>query len=150
MKPIKILICGLSGSGKTTLAKQLSYHFLVPHHNADTYREYYNDYDMSKQGRYRQAQRMSYEWGILDFICPTAFLRQFVEADYTIWMDTIDNSKYPDTDLIFEPVVEENVIRIDKWISQEKLAEHLVNFNPGIKGMLSFLNDCMPSLGKMQ
>ena len=51
---------------------------------------------------------------------------------------------------VVEPVVEENVIRIDKWISQEKLAEHLVNINHGIKGMLSFLNDCMPSLGKMQ
>ncbi len=140
----------MSGSGKTTLARQLAGHFLVPHHNGDTYREYYNDYDMSKQGRYRQAQRMYYEWGILDFICPTAFLRNFVEADYTIWMDTIDNSKYPDTDLLFEPVVETKVIRIDKWITQDQLHKCLADFNPGIKGILSFLNDCLPSLGKLQ
>ena len=32
---MKILIFGLPGSGKTSLSKELSYHFHIPHFNAD-------------------------------------------------------------------------------------------------------------------
>ena len=42
---MKILIFGLPGSGKTTLASTLAYHFKVPHYNADTVREYHDDWD---------------------------------------------------------------------------------------------------------
>ena len=55
---MRVLIFGLSGSGKTTLAKELAYHFLMPHYNADTIRELYNDWDFSLEGRQRQSQRM--------------------------------------------------------------------------------------------
>ena len=56
---MRVLIFGLSGSGKTTLAKELAYHFLMPHYNADTIRELYNDWDFSEPARYRSAHRMS-------------------------------------------------------------------------------------------
>ena len=51
---------GLPGSGKTTLAKELAYHFEVPHYNADTLREKSDDWDFSEEGRLRQAYRMSF------------------------------------------------------------------------------------------
>ena len=63
---MKILIFGLPGSGKTTFAKELAYHFTVPHYNADTFREYYDDWDFSEAGRVRQFHRMnSKDWGII-------------------------------------------------------------------------------------
>ena len=77
---MKILICGLPGSGKSTLAKELAYHFLLPHHNADTIRELYDDWDFSEAGRWRQALRMKDYYGILDFVCPTAYTRELVQA----------------------------------------------------------------------
>lgn len=144
---MKILVLGLAGSGKTTLSRELASHFLIPHHNADTYRELNDDWDFSEMGRARQARRMSMQWGILDFICPTESLRGITNPDYTIWMDTLDNSAYPDTDAIFEPVVNYD-IRISKWIELNQLHKCLEDFNPGIKGIQSFLKECMPKLVK--
>ena len=59
---MKILIMGLPGQVKHT-RKELAYHFLVPHHNADTLRGMHNDWDFSPEGRMRQAVRMSCEHG---------------------------------------------------------------------------------------
>lgn len=144
---MKILVLGLSGSGKTTLSRELASHFLIPHHNADTYRELNEDWDFSEMGRARQARRMSFQWGILDFICPTEALRGITKPDYIIWMDTLDNSAYPDTDQIFEPVIDYD-IRINKWIPQHQLHKCLADFNPGIAGIQNFLKECMPKLAK--
>ncbi len=85
---MKILIFGLPGSGKTTLARELAYHFLLPHFNADTVREHYDDWDFSESGRMRQAWRMSQQWGILDFVCPLQDFREMLQPDYSIFMDT--------------------------------------------------------------
>jgi len=144
---MKILILGLPNSGKTTLARELSYHFLLPHHNADTYREYNADWDFSEMGRARQARRMSMQWGILDFVCPTESLRRMTNPTYMIWMDTIENSGYTDTDALFEPVIDYD-IRISKWIELNQLRKCLEDFNPGIVGIQSFLKECMPKLAK--
>ena len=39
---------------------------------------------------------------IADFICPTEQTRKEFNADYTIWVDTIKEGKYEDTNKIFE------------------------------------------------
>ena len=39
---------------------------------------------------------------IADFVAPTEEIRRIFDADITIWMNTIKESKYPDTNQIFE------------------------------------------------
>jgi adenylylsulfate kinase len=108
---MKILIMGLPGSGKTTLAKPFAELIGGVWINADQVRERYNDWDFSPAGRIRQAQRMRYladgielagKIAVADFICPTEELRNLFNADYTIWMDTIEKGQYADTNAIFE------------------------------------------------
>ena len=137
---MKILIMGLPGSGKTTLATELAYHFVLPHHNADTVREYYDDWDFSQTGRLRQAQRMKKCWGIVDFICPTWETRQIVEADYIIWMDTIEESRFEDTNKLFT-APEKYDVRIESFEQSNIIIDRLKNgnFKPGIKDCQRFL-----------
>jgi len=108
---MKILVMGLPGSGKTTLAKPFAELIGGVWINADTVREQYNDWDFSPEGRIRQAQRMRHladgielagKIVVADFVCPTEELRQQFGADYTIWMDTIEEGRYADTNAIFE------------------------------------------------
>ena len=136
---MKVLIMGLSGSGKTTLAKDLAYHFELPHYNADTMREAYDDWDFSIEGRLRQANRMaSRKYGILDFICPLEKTRNIVNPDLVIYMDTIQQSLYEDTNKIFEKP--ETGLRITQWIPQSQLHNSLEGFNPGIRGIQNYLD----------
>ena len=51
---------------------------------------------------------------ICDFICPTKEARKIFDADYSIWMDTIKESNYKDTDKIFEAPEKIN-LKISKW-----------------------------------
>lgn len=105
---IKILICGLPDSGKTTLAKKLQEQLGYAWFNADVVREQFDDWDFSPDGRKRQAKRMFDlcdgidKSCIADFIAPTEEIRQNFNADITIWMNTIKESKYQDTNVIFE------------------------------------------------
>ena len=104
---MKILVMGLPGSGKTTFAREIAYHFNLPQYNADTIREYYDDWDFSFVGRLKQASRMSsYQFGVLDFVCPSRDFRKLVNADYTIWLDTIQKSVHRDTNIVFEKQLE--------------------------------------------
>jgi len=144
---MKILIMGLPGSGKTTLARELAYHFLIPHHNADTVREYTDNWDFSPIGRHNQARYMSEQWGIVDFVCPTSELRDVAEADFVIWMDTIEEGRFEDTNKLFQQPQTYDV-RITQWIGQNQLRKCLEDFSPGIKGIQSFLNDALPKLVK--
>ena len=144
---MKILIFGLPGSGKTTLARELAYHFTIPHHNGDTYREYMNNWDFSYSGRNRQATSMARQWGILDFVCPTNYLREIVRPNYTIFMNTIDEGRYEDTNNMFEQPLSCD-FEVKKWIELNQLRNSLVDFSPGTKGIRSYLKEQFPKLVK--
>ena len=108
---MKILIFGLPGSGKSTLAEPFAKLIGGIWLNADAVRTEYNDWDFSLEGRMRQAQRMKFlsdgivkagKVAIADFVCPTEKARQEFNADFTVWMDTIDKGRYEDTNKMFE------------------------------------------------
>lgn len=124
----KILIMGLPGSGKTTLAKHLAPLFNAVLLNADTVRKEANDWDFSPEGRDRQALRMwtlaqeALDDGktvIADFVCPTVKTRKEFNADYTVWMNTIEESEYQDTNDMFERPIVANGDSADIIITQK-------------------------------
>jgi adenylylsulfate kinase len=60
------------------------------------------------KGRKRQAERLRrlskhFARSVTDFVAPTQEIRDLFKADILIWMDTVKESKYEDTDKIFEP-----------------------------------------------
>jgi hypothetical protein len=142
---------GLPGAGKTTLAGALKKYLekngtisysraltepfdytecQVNWFNADDVRRKYNDWDFSNDGRIRQSLRMfqfSMESGgdyvICDFVAPLVAQRNNFNADWTIWVDTIREGRYADTNAIFqEPEVYD--FRITEQ-SAEKWAEFI-------------------------
>ena len=104
---------GLSGSGKSTLSKSLKVMLKsCEWFNADVIRSIHDDWDFSVDGRLRQVERITKltnesraKYIIADFIAPTQEIRDIFKPDILIWMDTIQSSKYSDTDTIFEPPV---------------------------------------------
>ena len=152
--PQRILIMGLPGAGKTTIAQHILEHLqdsykvnelsLTPLTkvkvgwlNADDVRKKYNDWDFSTEGRIRQSHRMreladamtEYDYVICDFVAPLVEMRNNFKADWTVWMDTIREGRYADTNAMFvEPEVYDFRIteqRAEKW--GEFSAAHIID-----------------------
>ena len=101
---------GLPGSGKTTLATKLSKILGAIHVNADKVRGLADDWDFSDAGRIRQAERMkdtcmmhSSWYVIADFVAALPEQRDIVRPDFIIWMNTIKEGRYADTNAAFVP-----------------------------------------------
>ena len=104
--------------------------------NADDVRKKYNDWDFSNAGRIRQSLRMfqfavecTGEYVICDFVAPLVEMRNNFKADWTIWVDTIKEGRYEDTNKAFIPpevydfrVTEQDA---DKWA--EFIGEHILS-----------------------
>ena len=101
---------GLPGAGKTTLANELAPLLKAKRVNADEIRKAADDWDFSEEGRIRQSKRMAENaikfknegnYVIADFICPTPEARNLFPADIIIWVDTIKEGRFDDTNQMF-------------------------------------------------
>lgn len=152
----KILVMGLPGSGKTFLANALkkyleqygtrgnwtaetlpvnNFDATVTWFNADDVRRKYNDWDFSKEGRIRQSLRMlefaltsNTDYVICDFVAPLPEMRNNFKADWVIWVDTIEQGRFEDTNKMFVPpevydfrITEQNA---EKWA--EFIGSHIL------------------------
>jgi adenylylsulfate kinase len=126
---MKILIFGLPGAGKTWLAERLQKEMECAWYNADEVRKMANDWEFSDEARMRQARRMrniaDYETQndrdvICDFVCPTTSTRSAFGADITVWVDTIEEGRFEDTNKAFErPNVADVDFHITTHLSEE-------------------------------
>jgi len=86
---------GLPGSGKTTLANELAPMLNAKRLNADEVRKQANDWDFSEDGRKRQSKRMA------DLALKLKNQGNNVVADFIIWVDTIKEGRFDDTNKMF-------------------------------------------------
>lgn len=141
----KILVMGLPGSGKTFFSAALKKYLESYRHegfgvevewfNADDVRKKYNDWDFTLPGRIRQSHRMreladsiDKDFVICDFVAPLTEMRNNFKADWTVWIDTIDQGRFEDTNKMFVPpevydfrITEQNA---EKWA--EFVGEHIL------------------------
>jgi hypothetical protein len=64
---------------------------------------------------------------LLDFICPTQELRDALDADVVIWMDTVKRSLYPDTDKMFEKPSDPDLIINCFWEDSVRKSRKLID-----------------------
>ena len=137
----KILIFGLPGCGKTTLANKLAQKLGCQHLNADRVREKFNDWDFSDEGRERQFYRMMElsehakgQYVILDFVCPKSSFRQKLLPNVSIYLDTIEKSRYENTNQVFEVTKKGELItyhftEMNSELQAQKIAKELMTFD---------------------
>jgi adenylylsulfate kinase len=129
---------GLPGSGKSTLAEPFAQLIGRVWLNADQVREEYNDWDFSPEGRIRQANRMRHladgvvkagKIAVADFVCPTEKAREAFAADYVVWMNTIKQGRFDDTNKMFEPPTHYNY-HVSSWFDDTpaQLSQVVANY----------------------
>ena len=123
---------GLPGSGKTTLAERLVPKLKAIWFNADAVRsEISTDLGFTEEDRLEHARRMgklcefSAKYGsfaVADFVCPTKKARELFEADFTIWVNRIEEGRFEDTNKMFEKPenydIELNEGTPEEWLDQ--------------------------------
>jgi len=134
---MNILIYGLPTSGKTTFAEKLVKKVGIQnlrHVNADKVREAFGDWQFTKEARQRQALRMA---GIsrlneadgfntiVDFVCPFNVYREMPQWDMTIYVNTIEESPYEDTNKAFEEPKKEPTYIITDWKQVDDIVEEV-------------------------
>ena len=115
---VKVLIMGLSGAGKTATAVKLQDHLAksgltAVHVNSDRVREATENWSFDDAGRIAASKWMvktadqildeyKIDVVIYDTIACLQEQRDILNADITLFMDTVKSSKYADTDAEFE------------------------------------------------
>ena len=128
---------GLPGSGKTYLSERLQPLLESAWYNADKVRGMAGDWDFSDDGRTRQSLRMKNladfetshnRFVICDFVCPTEETRNIFDPDILIWLDTIKEGRFEDTNKIFEEPSSCD-FKIEEWneTNHITIAEELKN-----------------------
>ena len=131
-----IQIIGLPGSGKTTLALSLKERVNAIHVNADEVRsDLSSDLGFSEGDRLEQARRLGAvarllsgqgHTVIVDFVCPTQETRAaFGSADIVVWMETISESRFADTNSIWEAPTNFDIRFSD--LEQESKADTIIS-----------------------
>lgn len=132
-----IQIIGLPGSGKTTLALALKERINAVHLNADAVRATVNsDLKFSEKDRIENARRLGAmakllsaqgHTVIVDFICPTKKTREaFGTPDIKIVLNTVVSSRFPDTDIMWMPVVDADYTFYE-WKPDTEMADDIIN-----------------------
>jgi hypothetical protein len=131
-----IQIIGLPGAGKTALASELAARINAIHFNADDVRADLNkDLGFTAEDRVEQARRMgalarlTSKQGFItisDFICPTEQTREvFGKPDILIWVDRIKESRFPNTDAIWQQPKAD--LRIEDGLTIEEEVQLVIN-----------------------
>jgi adenylylsulfate kinase-like enzyme len=133
-----IQIIGLPGSGKTELAKALKERINAIHLNADEVRATINsDLGFAIEDRIEHARRMGEtarliaKQGvapvIVDFVCPTDLTRAaFGKPDILIFMDTIAEGRFEDTNKMFERPESADLYFTNHERNVEEKASHII------------------------
>lgn len=145
---------GLPGAGKTYLARSLKLYIennsdfyntiaetfvasgaTVEWLNADEVRKQFNDWDFSHDGRIRQSHRMreladksAADFVIADFVAPLPEMRNNFKADWCIWVDTIDQGRFEDTNRMFDApdVYDFRITEQDSEKWAEFIGDHII------------------------
>ena len=66
---------------------------------------------------------------VADFVCPTEQARKEFAPDYTVWMDTIEEGRYEDTNKMFQAPTKFDY-HVKKWFTDthQQLSEVVMNY----------------------